>query len=68
MLLIRKIYDLLILEISLINQVLFSAYRDDIAFAKSKASNKNLRCFLSCKHRKSQLTKTNAIDRNSALE
>lgn len=67
MLLIRKIYDLLILEISLINPVLFSAYRD-IAFAKSKDSNKNLRCFLSCKHHKSQLTKTNAIDRNSALE
>lgn len=45
MLLIRKIYDLLILEISLINPVLFSAYRDDTAFAKSKASDKNLRFF-----------------------
>jgi len=46
MLLIIKIYNLLILEISLINPVLLSAYKDDSAFIyKSKASNKNLRFF-----------------------
>lgn len=41
MLLIIKIYNLLILEISLINMATFSAYRHGGVFVKSKASNKN---------------------------
>lgn len=67
MLLIIKINNLLILEISLINMAMFSAYRHGGVCEELSFKQKSM-VLSSYKHHKFQLVKTNSVDRRLALE
>lgn len=67
MLLTIKIYNLLVLEISLIHMAIFSAYRHGGVCEELSFKQKSRVCF-SYKHHKFQLVKRNSVDRSLALE